>query len=87
MAREFAAENTRVNAVAPGSIYFPGGSWERRQAGQPALFEQVLESILAGRLGRPEEVADVVTFLASARARWVNGACLVVDGYRSAYNL
>ena len=36
-----------------------------------------------GRFGAPEEVADVVTFLASPRARWVSGACVVVDGCQS----
>lgn len=79
-ARTLAARGIRVNAVAPGSIEFPGGSWERRRSDDPALYQATLESIPFGRLGEPEEVADVVLFLASARARWVTGQTIVVDG-------
>ncbi len=70
----------RVNAVAPGSIEFPGGTWEkRRQEGSP-VYEAVKRAIPFGRLGHPEEVADVVLFLASPMARWVTGQTITVDG-------
>ena len=75
-----ARRGIRVNAVAPGSIEFPGGSWEkRREAGSP-IYADVLKSIPFDRLGTPEEVADVVLFLASPMARWVTGQTIVVDG-------
>lgn len=87
MSRELARYRIRVNAVAPGPIWFPGGSWELRQREEPELFDGVLRANPFGRLGRPEEVADVVAFLASARASWVSGACVVVDGSQSASNI
>lgn len=75
-----ARKGVRVNAVAPGSIEFPGGMWEQRRADNPELYNRVLNSIPFGRLGRPEEIADAVMFLASDRARWITGQTLVVDG-------
>jgi 3-oxoacyl-[acyl-carrier protein] reductase len=75
-----AGKNIRVNAVAPGSIEFPGGTWEkRRQEGSP-VYDAVRRAIPFGRLGHPEEVADVVLFLASPMARWVTGQTITVDG-------
>lgn len=75
-----APQGVRVNAVAPGSIEFPGGSWEQRKTAAPALYNAILNSIPFGRLGTPEEVAEVVLFLASPAARWVTGQTIIVDG-------
>ena len=79
-ARTLAARGIRVNGVAPGSIEFPGGTWERRRTEEKALFDSTLAQIPFGRLGTPEEVADVVLFLASTKARWVTGQMITVDG-------
>jgi len=76
----FSADGIRVNAVAPGSIEFPGGSWEKRKTEAPALYNATLASIPFGRMGTPEEVANVVLFLASPLASWVTGHTVVVDG-------
>jgi 3-oxoacyl-[acyl-carrier protein] reductase len=84
MARELAPQGIRVNSVAPGSILFPGGSWEKRQQENPEGIAAFVKAELPfGRFGKPEEVADVVVFLASDRARWVSGACITVDGCQS----
>lgn len=84
MALELAEEGIRVNSVAPGSIRFPGGSWDRRVKEQPEKMKQfVADNLPIGRFGRAEEVADLVTYLASERASLVTGACINVDGGQS----
>jgi 3-oxoacyl-[acyl-carrier protein] reductase len=79
-AAALARSGIRVNCVAPGSIEFPGGSWERRRADNPALYNSVLAASPAGRLGTPEEVANVVLFLASPFANWVTAQIIGVNG-------
>lgn len=75
-----ASRGIRVNAIAPGSIEFPGGIWSRVREHQPEMYESVRAGIPWGRLGTPEEVADVAVFLVSPRARWLTGETVSVDG-------
>jgi 3-oxoacyl-[acyl-carrier protein] reductase len=81
MARDLAKDKIRVNSVAPGSILFPGGGWDRRVKADPDGMKAFVERELPfGRFGKPEEVGAVVAFLCSPQASWVSGACVVVDG-------
>ena len=84
LAQQLARDNIRVNSVAPGSILFPGGSWDtRRQADPEGIAAFVRAELPFGRFGTAEEVGDVVAFLASTRASWISGASIVVDGSQS----
>lgn len=84
MAIELAEDGIRVNTVAPGSIRFPGGSWDNRCNSDPEGMKSfVATNIPLGRFGKAEEVADVVAFLSSDRASWISGACVPVDGVQS----
>jgi 3-oxoacyl-[acyl-carrier protein] reductase len=81
LARELGPDGIRVNALSPGSILFPGGGWDNRRKNDAEAFEQwVRDEFPLGRLGRAEEVADVTCFLLSARASWISGTNVVVDG-------
>jgi NAD(P)-dependent dehydrogenase (short-subunit alcohol dehydrogenase family) len=79
-AAALAKKGVRVNCICPGSIEFPGGSWERHKANNPQLYNAILRSIPFGRLGHPEEVARVALFLLSPLANWVTGQTISVDG-------
>ncbi len=82
------APEIRVNAVAPGSTAFPGGSWGRRLEEDPEGMRRFVdENIPMGRFGTPEEIANVVVFLCSERASWVTGACINIDGGQSRSNI
>jgi len=84
LAQQLARDSIRVNSVAPGSILFPGGSWDKRQREDPAGIADFLARELPfRRFGRPEEVGTVVAFLASPRASWLSGASVPVDGCQS----
>ncbi len=80
LALAMAPHKVRVNAIAPGSIEFPGGVWDQARQHNPKLYQGTLESIPFGRFGGPEEVANVALFLASDLASWITGQTLVVDG-------
>lgn len=86
-ANEAIRYGVRVNGVAPGSILHPTGSWQKRIEENPEKMKEFVErEIPAGRFGTPEEVANVVVFLASEKASWVVGATINVDGGQSRMN-
>jgi 3-oxoacyl-[acyl-carrier protein] reductase len=79
----FASKRIRVNCIAPGSIFFEGGTWDTVQQKNPDLYNRILRSIPSGRYGAPEEVANVATFLVSDQASWVTGQTIAVCGGQS----
>ncbi|MCY4672513.1 MAG: SDR family NAD(P)-dependent oxidoreductase [Bacteroidetes bacterium] len=84
MALELAPDNIRVNTLAPGSIRFPGGSWDKRVKSDPEGMKVfIADNLPIGRFGTAEEIADVAVFLLSDRASLITGACLNVDGGQS----
>lgn len=81
LARPLAGEGVRINAVAPGNILFPGGTWDRKLAEDRAGVEAMLvREVALARLGSPDEIAALAVFLASPRASFITGAILVADG-------
>ena len=88
LAVQLAPQNILVNSVAPGSILFPGSSWDRRVKENPRGMEEFVRSNLPlGRFGSPAEVAALVVFLASAASSLIAGACIPVDGAQSRSNI
>ncbi len=79
LAASVAARGVRVNSVAPGPIFFEGGAWELIQGTQPKFYDWALKQIPSRRMGTPDEVARVVTFLASPAAGWLSGTNLLAD--------
>jgi 3-oxoacyl-[acyl-carrier protein] reductase len=76
----YAKDCIRVNCIAPGSIEFSGGVWDKRKTENPRLYNAVLSSIPFAHLGHPEEIANVALLLASPFASWVTGQTIAVDG-------
>lgn len=82
-AQQMGPQGVRVNAVAPGNVFFPGGSWARKfeDAAKKARFARyIAQEVPLQRFATPREIADVTVFLASARSSFVNGSVVTVDG-------
>jgi len=80
MARKL-APTVRVNCIAPGNVFFPDGIWDEKIKNDPQLVELIIKSnVPMKRFGIPAEIADAALFLCSARAAFITGSCLVVDG-------
>jgi 3-oxoacyl-[acyl-carrier protein] reductase len=81
VAREAGSSGIRINMIAPGNIMFPGGIWDRKTQENAAEVTSYIDTeVPMKRLGTVEEIADLAVFLASSRARFVTGACIVADG-------
>lgn len=80
-ARVFGPQGVRINSIAPGNILFPGSVWERKlKENKPSVETMLTHEVALGRLGRPEDVAQLAAYLASPVAAFITGACFVVDG-------
>jgi 3-oxoacyl-[acyl-carrier protein] reductase len=80
LAHAYAPKGLRFNSVSPGTIYFEGGVWHRREVETPEIYQGALGLNPMGRMGTPEEVADATVFLCSPLASFISGANLLVDG-------
>jgi 3-oxoacyl-[acyl-carrier protein] reductase len=80
LANQLASKGIRANTVSPGNVYFEGGVWDWIEHNDAALFARALALNPTGRMGRPQEIANAVAFVASPAASFVSGANVVVDG-------
>lgn len=73
--------NIRVNVISPGNIFFKGGTWDKKKKKNPSLVKKILkEKVPLQRFGKPEEVANLVTYICSEKASFINGAVIRIDG-------
>jgi 3-oxoacyl-[acyl-carrier protein] reductase len=80
MARKL-APGVRVNVIAPGNVYFEGGSWDEKIKQDPDRVKNIIKTTVPmNRFGTPEEMADAAVFLCSGRAKFITGSVLIVDG-------
>jgi 3-oxoacyl-[acyl-carrier protein] reductase len=79
LAVELARDGIRVNGIAPGYIRTAQALSEEHSLGPEGL-ERAAEFLPLGRVGEPEDIADVIVFLASESAHYITGQVLVVDG-------
>ena len=80
IAVEYGPKGIRANAVSPGSVKTANRSWTIRQQKDPQVFDKLAKWYPVGRVGKPEDIAAAIAFLAADEAAFVNGANLVVDG-------
>lgn len=80
IAVNYGAQGIRANSVAPGAVYFENGVWDYVKKNNNAMYEGIKSLTPLGELGTPEEIANVVVFLASDKASFITGSCIVVDG-------
>ncbi len=86
MARPLADDGIRIVAVAPGNIYFVGGTWDRKlREDRAAVTTMIEQQVALKRLGTPHEIANLVAFLASPQAAFITGTVIVADGGQICY--
>jgi|SRR5579872_2020164 len=81
LSRRVGKYGIRVNTIAPGNILFAEGTWQRKVDADPdGVKSMITAEVPLGRFGTPEEIGAAAAFLASDRASFITGACLVADG-------
>lgn len=81
ISRPFGKLGVRINAVAPGNILFDSSIWSRKLVEDAAVVYEMLEKEVAlGVLGSPDDVAQLVAYLASPRSKFTGGSVFTLDG-------
>ncbi|KAF4549826.1 Enoyl-(Acyl carrier protein) reductase-like protein 14 [Elsinoe fawcettii] len=80
LAHAWAPKGMRANTVSPGNIYIADGVWGGVEKDMPELFDSQMKKNPMGRMGKAEEIAAAVVFLASPKSSFTSGTNLVVDG-------
>ena len=80
MNHEIAGAGITVNSVAPGAVMIPNTGWEEMEKERPQEFTELIGKLPLGRMGSPEEVANLVVFLCSPLASYINGSSILIDG-------
>ena len=81
LARQLGHRGVRVNTIAPGNVWFKGGSWAAHQAARPDAVDAMLQAeVPQRRFGETHEIASLAAYLCSRQAGFSTGACYVVDG-------
>lgn len=80
LARQYAAQHVRVNAISPSSVYFEGSMWQKMHVETPEKFEQALARNPMGRMASVQDIANAAIFLASPVSSFTTGINMVVDG-------
>jgi len=80
LSKVVAPDGVRVNMVSPGPIYFENGAWDHIKQRAPAAYEDAVKHCVIGRLGKPEDIATAVAFLASPKSGFTVGQNLQIDG-------
>ena len=80
LAQQYGRHGIRANAISPGAVWFPGGSWDQRRLENPKFYAAVEKSIPLGRLGTADEIARIIAFVASPAGLWINATHVTADG-------
>ena len=80
LAQQYGRHGIRANAISPGAVWFPGGSWDQRKIENPKFYAAVEKSIPLGRLGTADEIARIIAFVASPAGLWINSTHVTADG-------
>jgi len=80
LAQSLGRRGIRANAISPGAVHFPGGSWDTRKIENPDFYAKVEKAIPLGGLGTGEEIARIIGFVSSPAGMWINSTHIVADG-------
>jgi 3-oxoacyl-[acyl-carrier protein] reductase len=80
LSKDVARHGVRVNVISPGPIHVEGGPWDKVKQRIPQAYDAAVKNCVIGRLGKAEDIANAVAFLASARSAFTVGQNLHIDG-------